>query len=273
MQTRSPVKRLIFGSQRRKLMFLERTMIMNLKTVQKRIIQNKIKKGFNTTDIEKEFGSLQIELDEALDAYRNKSIEDVAEELADVAIFTLGIAEILGIDMAKAIECKLEKNERRVYITDENGEPVKLGAVYSPSGELIGYPLSKISLNSEGKIDLDELVDTFETFRGKYYDSPYTLQDLSDLDIVRFDKNEIETIELFEIEDIQNDYKDKPNTLGESLLKFFRIDTTTTPPEDVEFILLYRMGTDDNGEVSYVIFTLTYLKTYERFISKAKKTD
>ena len=254
-------------------MFPERTMIMNLKTIQKRIIQNKIKKGFNTTDIEKEFGSLQIELDEALDAYRNKSIEDVAEELADVSIFTLGIAQLLGIDMEKAIESKLEKNERRAYITDENGEPVKLGAITSPSGELIGYPLSKISLNSDGKIDLDKLVDTLEEFRSKYYDFPYTLQELSDLDIVRFDENEIETIELFEIENIDSDYKNKPNTLGESLLKFFRIDTTTTPPEDVEFILLYRMGTDDNGVVSYVIFTLTYLKPYERFISKAKKTD
>lgn len=56
---------------------------MDLKTVQERIIQNKIKKGFNTTDIEKEFRSLQIELDEALDAFSNKSVEDVAEELAD----------------------------------------------------------------------------------------------------------------------------------------------------------------------------------------------
>lgn len=246
---------------------------MNLELVQKRIIKNKVEKGFNVTDIEEEFRNLKSELEEAVEAFRSKSVVDVAEELADIAIYTLGIAELLGIDMEEAINNKMTVNENRVYIKDKDGRLIKLGPIKSPSGELLGTPFGKISLNSDGTIDLDELVDTFEKFRSKYYDFPYTLQDLGDLDVVRFDENETETIELFEIEDIHNDYKDKPNTLGESLLKFFGIDASTTPPEDVEFILLYRMGTDDNGEVSFVIFTLTYLKPYERFIGKAKKTD
>lgn len=43
---------------------------MNLKEMQKEILQNKINKGFNTTDINKEFCLLYGEVSEAYDAYR-----------------------------------------------------------------------------------------------------------------------------------------------------------------------------------------------------------
>ena len=43
---------------------------MDLKKLQKEIYQNKVDKGFNTTDVNKEFCLLYGEVGEAYDAYR-----------------------------------------------------------------------------------------------------------------------------------------------------------------------------------------------------------
>ena len=87
---------------------------MGLKELQKKIYQNKVNKGFNTTDIAKEFCLLYGEVSEAYEAYRKKK-PDLNEELADIAIYLLGISEILGFDLEKEIENKVKINEKRVY--------------------------------------------------------------------------------------------------------------------------------------------------------------
>ena len=87
---------------------------MNLKQVQKEVWQNKLNKGFNTTNIEKEFCLLYGEVAEAFDAYRKKK-EDLNEELADIAIYLLGLSEMLGFDLEEEIMKKVSKNEKRVY--------------------------------------------------------------------------------------------------------------------------------------------------------------
>ena len=87
---------------------------MNMKEIQKKILENKINKGFNTTDINLEFCLLYGEVSEAFDAYKKKK-DDLPEELADVAIYLLGMAEILDIDLEKEILKKVNKNEKRVY--------------------------------------------------------------------------------------------------------------------------------------------------------------
>ena len=92
--------------------------------MQKRIYQNKINKGFNTTDIAKEFCLLYGEVGEAYEAYRKKK-PDLNEELADIAIYLLGISEILGFDLEKEIENKVAINEKRVY-KKINGVTVKV---------------------------------------------------------------------------------------------------------------------------------------------------
>ena len=97
---------------------------MSLKEIQKRIYQNKINKGFNTTDIAKEFCLLYGEVGEAYEAYRKKK-SDLNEELADIAIYLLGISEILGFDLEKEIENKVAINEKRVY-KKINGVTVKV---------------------------------------------------------------------------------------------------------------------------------------------------
>lgn len=88
--------------------------LYNLKNIQKEIFKNKVNKGFNTTNVEVEFCRTYGELSEAFDAYQKK-MPTVGEELADVAIFLYGIAEILDFDLNNEILKKVEKNKNRVY--------------------------------------------------------------------------------------------------------------------------------------------------------------
>jgi len=87
---------------------------MELKDVQKQIWQNKINKGFNTTDVNKEFCLLYGEVSEAYEAWRKKK-DDLNEELADIAIYLMGLSEMLGYDLEEEIVKKVLKNEKRVY--------------------------------------------------------------------------------------------------------------------------------------------------------------
>lgn len=81
--------------------------------VQKRVYFNKVNHGFNVTDIPKEFCLLYGEVAEAFDAWKHHSGLDL--ELADVAIYLLGLAEITGIDLGKAIDKKMYINKHRQY--------------------------------------------------------------------------------------------------------------------------------------------------------------
>ena len=87
---------------------------MNFKKIQKNIWDNKVKKGLNTTDVNREFCFTYGELAEAFDAYRKKK-DDLGEELADVVIYLLGLSEMLGIDLEQEILKKVKKNSKREY--------------------------------------------------------------------------------------------------------------------------------------------------------------
>ena len=97
---------------------------MELKEIQKEVWQNKLNKGFNTTDVNKEFCLLYGEVGEAYDAF-NKKKEDLGEELADVAIYLLAISEMLGFDLQSEIENKVAINAKRVY-KNINGVEVRI---------------------------------------------------------------------------------------------------------------------------------------------------
>lgn len=88
--------------------------MIDLQKLQKEIFDNKVKKGFNTTDVSYEFGLTYGELAEAFSAYIKK-LPEINEELADVAIYLFGLAEILHIDLEDAILKKIEKNKKREY--------------------------------------------------------------------------------------------------------------------------------------------------------------
>ena len=98
---------------------MEEYVLDEFNNIQKRIYENKLKKGFNTTNVELEFCFTNGELAEAFEAYR-KNLPSVGEELADVAIYLYGIAEILGYDLNEEIFKKVSKNKNRIY-KDVNG--------------------------------------------------------------------------------------------------------------------------------------------------------
>lgn len=74
-----------------------------------------------------EFCLLQGEIAEASGAWR-KGREDVAGELADSAIYLLGLAEMIGIDLQGHVEAKMAKNAARIYQRLPNGVLVKAGS-------------------------------------------------------------------------------------------------------------------------------------------------
>lgn len=88
--------------------------MVDLKKLQEEIYQNKVNKGFNLTDINQEFCYIYGEVSEAYDAWLKKK-NDLGEELADVAIYLLGLSEILGINLEEQIEKKVYKNSKREY--------------------------------------------------------------------------------------------------------------------------------------------------------------
>jgi NTP pyrophosphatase (non-canonical NTP hydrolase) len=93
---------------------------VDIRSAQERAWQNKVAKGFNTTDIPLEFCLLQGEIAEAFDAWR-QAREDLGQELADVVIYLLGLAEMTGVDLQDEIEAKMAKNAARAYQPLPNG--------------------------------------------------------------------------------------------------------------------------------------------------------
>ena len=99
---------------------------MDLKQMQKRVYENKLKHGFNVTNVELEFCLLEGELSEAFEAYIKKH-DNLGEELADTAIYLMGLSQILGIDLQAEVEKKMKINESREYVK-VNGVLVKKGS-------------------------------------------------------------------------------------------------------------------------------------------------
>ena len=88
--------------------------MVDLKKLQEEIYKNKVDKGFNVTDVNKEFCLIYGEVAEAYEAWRKKK-DDLGEELADISIYLLGLSEILGINLESEIQKKVYKNSKREY--------------------------------------------------------------------------------------------------------------------------------------------------------------
>jgi NTP pyrophosphatase (non-canonical NTP hydrolase) len=88
--------------------------VLDIRTAQEQAWRNKQNQGFNTSDVPLELCFLQGEVAEFFEAWRRKQ-SDVGEELADVAIYVLGLAEMVGVDLADEVSQKLSKNAARRY--------------------------------------------------------------------------------------------------------------------------------------------------------------
>ena len=93
-------------------------MMIDFAALQKRVYQNKVNHAFNVTDVPLEFSLTYGELSEAFQAWLKKQ-DSVGEELADVLIYLMGLAEILGIDLEKELLRKIEINEKRRYVRED----------------------------------------------------------------------------------------------------------------------------------------------------------
>lgn len=89
-----------------------------IKELQKRIIENKKRQGFNTTDIKIELYLMYKEINEFFEGYLKSDKENMVEELADISIYALGIAEMLDVNLFEEIVKKMEINEKRIYHRD-----------------------------------------------------------------------------------------------------------------------------------------------------------
>ncbi len=72
---------------------------MRLLEVQQRAWANKIAKGFNTTDVDREVFLLIREIVEATEAWMRCAYTELAEELADVVIFAVALARMTGTEL------------------------------------------------------------------------------------------------------------------------------------------------------------------------------
>jgi NTP pyrophosphatase (non-canonical NTP hydrolase) len=103
---------------------------VEVREVQRQAWQNKLAKGFNTTDVALEFGLLTAEVGEAFTAWRRQEA-DFGAELADVLIYLASLAQMTGVDLSAEVERKLARNARREYRRDERGV---LRRVSDPAG-------------------------------------------------------------------------------------------------------------------------------------------
>ncbi|MFE3579863.1 nucleoside triphosphate pyrophosphohydrolase family protein [Streptomyces vinaceus] len=85
---------------------------MDLSSLQPLVWDNKVRKGYNTTDVPLEFCMLQEKVAAAITAWR-KGEERLGEELADVVLYVTSIAEMSGLDMGREVAVKVEKNAAR----------------------------------------------------------------------------------------------------------------------------------------------------------------
>lgn len=94
--------------------------MIDLKQLQREVYQNKVEKGFQYyRHLQGILLSGRESWQEAFEAYDRRE-PGLGEELADVAIYLLGLAEILHVDLESEIVRKIEINRKRKYVT-ENG--------------------------------------------------------------------------------------------------------------------------------------------------------
>ena len=90
---------------------------VSLSEFQKYVHKNAVKKGFwGNESIPEKLLLIHEEVSEVLRAYRNRMDDEIPEELADIILRTMDLAEHLKINLSKAIIKKYNKNLKRPYL-------------------------------------------------------------------------------------------------------------------------------------------------------------
>jgi NTP pyrophosphatase (non-canonical NTP hydrolase) len=112
---------------------------VDIAAVQRLAWENKLAKGFNTTDVAVEFGLLTAEVGEAFTAWR-KCLPDLGAELADVLIYVTCLAEMTGVVLDAEVERKLAENAARQYRRDARGVLQRVAGPAAAGREPAGQP-------------------------------------------------------------------------------------------------------------------------------------
>ena len=97
---------------------------MELRQIQKEIYENKVKRGFNVTDVGKEIILMTEELGELAKAYKNsdkKSAreinkkEEIIDAIGDLMVYCLGLCEMLGVNSEDILKGIVENNKERIH--------------------------------------------------------------------------------------------------------------------------------------------------------------
>lgn len=88
---------------------------MNLNEMQKKVFENKVKRGFNTTDVGKEVILITEELGELAKAFRDNNKEEIADAIGDIMIYCLGLCEIVGVSAEELLQKIIENNKIREH--------------------------------------------------------------------------------------------------------------------------------------------------------------
>lgn len=100
--------------------------LTDFKYRQKRIFDNKVNHGFNTTNIYQEARYILEEVTELMRAVEKNDRENMKEELADIVIFAYGCAEVARLgNLDDEIFKKMTINEGREYHRTSEGDFVK----------------------------------------------------------------------------------------------------------------------------------------------------
>lgn len=97
---------------------------MDIAELQRRAWGNTGAKGVNIMDIALEFGLLTAEVGQAFTAWR-KGLPDFGEELADIVLYAVALAEMNGVDLDAEVARKIEKNAGRTYERKANGAMIR----------------------------------------------------------------------------------------------------------------------------------------------------
>lgn len=109
-----------------KVDYKENITLTDYRARQKRIFDNKVAHGFNTTNVYQEARYILEEVAELMRAVEKEDNENILEELADIVIFSYGCAAVAGVgDLDTKIFEKMKINENRVYTQNSEGDFIK----------------------------------------------------------------------------------------------------------------------------------------------------
>jgi NTP pyrophosphatase (non-canonical NTP hydrolase) len=99
---------------------------VSTRELQQDITAHKQRMGFNTTDSGKEIRLLRGEVDELAEALTGTDTAHIGQELADVTIYLLTLADMHGLDLGEEVVKKMAVNKGRRYERGPGGTHIRV---------------------------------------------------------------------------------------------------------------------------------------------------